>query len=178
MKTFNYDRKVTGNGSSYNPETLVRQAYSVGSAVIPNVDISMSTGTADFQFDAFYLSTITIPAGTSVSLDLVGGLTDAEGNPINFAAIKSISLWVKEADYKKSVRFGPQGEANANQLWFGGVGADSYVVITSYLTNDDPITGWPVVAGSSDVLMITNPTGVGTGDDDVTIVINILGISA
>ena len=176
-KSITFDRRVTGSGICRNPDTQVVQSFSIGAGLVPSCDVSYSYGTGDFEVNAWYFERVTLGVGDLLSLDLRGGLADGEGNAVSFAAVKSFNVWVVDPDHQKSVRVGPQGEANANRLWFGGTGATVYEVVTAHLLKDSPLDGWPVAAGSTDIVAISNPAGDGTADDEVTVVIAILGIA-
>lgn len=68
----------------------------------------------------------TIAAGATDSIDL-GSVTDILNRPTAFSRLVSLELVITSSS--GVVRLGPQGQANAAQLFFGGVTADHWIDI-------------------------------------------------
>ncbi|AMV25438.1 hypothetical protein VT84_13635 [Gemmata sp. SH-PL17] len=167
--------KIVSGGRWTNSATSVKQSVSIatGDPVMPPIDLGYTNGTGTAQCDLWYCKRRTLAANTTESLDLRGGLTDPEGNAINFAHVKRVVISILEPDGTKSLRVGPQNVTNAAQLWFGGTGATAYETVKTFLYKDEPFTGWATTAGSADLLPVFNPSLT----DAVTYGIWVLGTS-
>lgn len=121
---------------------------------------SVNNGTEDDQANAIYYDDFSIAASGTLDIDLSGSLTDAHGNALLFTAIKEIMVIA--------------GAANANPLVIGNGGVNSFIgpfgaaahTVAVAPANRADFTnysaaGWPVVAGTGDILRLTNG-GAGT----------------
>lgn len=166
--------------------------YNAGSAVSGLMDrirvgqqgfdcdqITLKYGTADtldagaLRVNDWYAAEHTISAGATLSLDLNGNSTykNPFGVTLAFTKIKFVLVSVQDPDGVKYVKVGPQNEANAAQLWFGGVGAHAYDAVYWHTAKGGPIAGWAITAGTGDILPIINP-----GGSSVTVVVFIAGV--
>lgn len=121
---------------------------------------SVGNGTDVDQASAVYFDDFTIAASGTLDIDLSGSLTDAHGNVLVFTAIKEIMVIA--------------GAANANTIVVGNGGVNSFIgpfgaaahtlavgpADRADLTNYSA-AGWPVVAGTGDILRLANG-GAGT----------------
>lgn len=162
--------RISFGGAYENSTTLVKQV--LGEALLPAVTLGLTYGTGADQVNAWYVALRTLGATTTESLDLRGGLTDPEGATVSFEYVKRVVISISSPDGTKSLIVGPQGVANAAQLWHGGTGASNHETTYSFLWKERPITGWATTAGTADLLPIQNPGGA-----SVTYGIWILGVA-
>lgn len=127
-----------------------------GGPIIPSLKTQYSYGTGDNQVNKWYLARRTLAATTFDNLNLTSGLT-ALGATQAFTALKRVLVAIVSPDGTKSLRVGPQNQANANALWFAGVTANFYETVYTSIKKDRPITGWAVTAATTDILSIYNP---------------------
>lgn len=130
----------------------------------------ISNGTEADEANAIYFDDFQIAASGTLDIDLSGSLTDAHGNALLFTAIKEIMVIA--------------GAANANPLVIGNGGVNSFIgpfgaaahTVAVAPANRADFTnysaaGWPVVAGTGDILRLAN----GGADTAVTGRIVIVG---
>ena len=133
----------------------------------------VDNGTTIGKANAIYVDDFSIPASSTLALDLSGSLEDAHGNPLVFTAIKEI-LIVTAAGNVNNVVVG-NGGANS---FLGPLGAIAHTV--TLLPNNRlnvsnySAAGWPVVAATGDILQLAN-SGAGSA---VTGTIVIVGVTA
>jgi hypothetical protein len=129
----------------------------------PDFDIPASTsfvpGTGQGQADVCFMDTRTLAASATENLDLAGALTDAIGRVLNLAKVKAIMI-----------RTAP---TNTNDVIIGGAATNGFVGPFGAATHTlairpggefllaAPGPGWPVTAGTGDLLKILNG-GAGT----------------
>jgi hypothetical protein len=107
---------------------------------------------------AYYASRV-LAATTFDLLDLSGSLTDAFGTVIAATKLKLAVVSVSAPDGAKKLRVGPQGQSNVIPGPWGGVGATVYKEVTHWsLVAWEPVAGFSVVGGTSDIFPIYNPT--------------------
>lgn len=131
---------------------------------------ALTDGTGPNQANRRWVSQRTLAASASESIDLSGVLVDAFGAVLAFTAIKAI-LVVAAAGNTNDVIV---GNAASNQFIgpFGAAVHTAAVRPGGELLFVAPATGWPVVAGTGDLLRILNG-GAGT---PVTYDITLIGI--
>jgi hypothetical protein len=143
-------------------------------AVFSEDDItSLGDGTGANQADLIWSDTRTLAASATENLDLAGSLVDALGSTLTFARVKAI--YVHAAD------------GNVNDVVFGGAASNGFVGPFADATDKIKVksggtwaivapgaTGYPVTAGTGDILLVANG-GSGTS---VTYDIVIIGASA
>jgi hypothetical protein len=117
-------------------------------------DITYGTGAV--QATTWYRAQRTLAAGAAESLDLSGSLLSPFGDTLTFTRVIGIVVAIVNADGTASVRVGPQGVANP---WMGpwGTTADYLKVRYWWSMTDGSAAGWPVTAGTADILRISNP---------------------
>lgn len=149
-------------------------AAAVAGAGGAGLTVEFADGTGSGQANGMYAATLTLAAGTGQSLNLrtAGGLLDALNAAVNWSALKSLVVQVREPDGTKSVRVGPQGTAAAAQLWFAGVAAGDYHTVRNWMVWQDQYTGW-VLSDSAGVVRLHNP-GAGT----ITVDVLAIGVKA
>lgn len=134
---------------------------------------NLDSGTGLNAADRIYVDTNTLTASSTVDIDLAGSLTDALGAALTFARVKGIFLRAAVGNTNNVVL----GAAASNQF-FGPFGAATHTTNVKpggYLAMLAPdAVGWPVTAGTGDLLRVTNG-GAGTS---VTYDIVIIGASA
>jgi len=158
----NTDDRLSGGGAITDSSTAVSQSASFGSGVLPTIRYRYSYGTGSGQVNAWYLARRTLAATTFDNLNLTSGLTTL-GTTFSFTKLKRVLVAIIDPDGTKSLRVGPQNQANANPLWFAAVTANFYETTYTYVLKDRPVTGWDVAAASTDILSIYNP-GAGSLD--------------
>lgn len=129
------------------------------------------TGTANGQADRVFTDTRTLAASASEDLDLAGALADPLGGTAVFAEIVAMEIRAAAGNTNNVVI----GNADAN-AWVGPLGATGTFAVPpgGVVVFHHPGAGWPVVAGTGDLLQVEN-SGSGTG---VTYDIVIIGRSA
>lgn len=135
--------------------------------------VLLADGTGANQADLVYSGTRTLSASGSEELDLAGGLEDAFGATLTFAKIKGILIKAASGNTNNVVVGG--AASNAFQGPFGATN-DTIAVKPGgqFLISAPNAAGWPVTAGTGDLLKIANSSGT-TG---VTYDIVIIGTSA
>lgn len=134
------------------------------------------SGTAADQADRIWTDTRTITASGTDDLDLAGGLTDAFGTAITFARVRALLVTADPTNTNLVIL----GNAAAN----GWSGTNTPFTATTTTHRIQPgglnlyiapqADGFPVTAGTADILRVTNSAG-GT---PVTYTIIIIGCSA
>lgn len=120
---------------------------------------AFESGTGDGQIDAWWHDERTLAATTNDDLDIRGGTASAFGDLVlSFAKVKLVVININTPTSAKYLRVGPQGVANAFQGWHGGVAAGNYDEFYHSFVMFSPYAGWPVTAGTGDILRIYNPT--------------------
>lgn len=154
MSTYNLKLSTQGNGTWDNGVGLTDQ-IAIGTA-FPNLDLILAQAGPDvFQQ---YLANISVVAGAPLDLDLNGALVDDVGRTLSLTKLYFAVLALTTQDGTKSLQWGPQSVTNAAQLWFGAATGSSIVYTAEQQQNK---YGWPIVAGTGDLLRIKNP-GSGT----------------
>lgn len=135
----------------------------------------LGNGTDSGEADLVFADTRTLASGAVEDLDLAGGLTDPLGNTLNFARVKAI-LVRADADNIDDVIVGG-GVSDGFQGPFGA--ADNTVAVPpgGALLLAAPQDGWPVTAGTGELLQIASE-GDASPPSSVTYDIVIVGASA
>jgi hypothetical protein len=139
--------------------------------------VSLDDGTGAGQANRIFADTRTLAASTPEDLDLAAGaLTDAYGNVLTFARIKGLVVSAAAGNTNNVV----VGNATSN-TWVGPFGAAAHTVAvrpgetkTIVACGEDDAVGYPVTAGTGDILKVLN----GGGTTSVTYTIVIVGTSA
>lgn len=128
-----------------------------GVSPIPALDFSLTFGTGSGQANWLYYASRTVATVTADNLDLSGSLTDAFGNSITATKLKLLIVAIASPDGTKALRVGPQSVSNAATLNFSG--STAYITVTDWCAVvNEPVAGYTISAGSSDVLGIYNPS--------------------
>lgn len=132
--------------------------------ILKDVILALTNGVGANQADLYWSDTRTLTTGAADSIDLAGVLTDpAFGNVLTFARIKAIFIWNKLAANKQLVVGG------GSNPWIGaGALATKINPGGAILLTSPDATAYPVVAGTGDILTITNASG---GDSTYDIII-------
>jgi hypothetical protein len=170
-ETLSVNERVTGGGRIFDSVTLQSQPAVYGRGVLPARGVQLSYGAGDLQANKQYVARRTLAAAAYDLIDLAGGVNDYKGAAIAFTKVKRIYLALVNPDGAKSLRVGPQNQANAAQLGWGGVGAEASCEVFTELDWPHPYAGWAVTAGTGDILPVYNP-----GADPVEYAIWILGL--
>ena len=121
--------------------------------------INLVDGTGADQANAIYIDDFSIAASGALNYDLAGALTDRLGNLLVFTAIKAIYL-VADAANVNNIILG-----NGATPFIGPFGAATHTVTVGpggvVLLAERTAAGWPVVAGTGDILKLAN-SGAGT----------------
>lgn len=144
-----------------------------GHAPAPAGAIALSDGTGANQANDVFERLVTVPDGEALLIDLKGGAGELNvlNQPLAFAAVKSVELILTTAPAAGvSLRVGPQGAANAAQLWFQAATANFWTEVRDRFAMFDRVTGWGLDA-THKVLAISNP-----GAADVSAWLRIIGV--
>ena len=112
------------------------------------------------QLNTFYRAARTFAAGANEDLDLAGGLTDDYGATITFTEVKVLYIENTSATETLSI-----GGAAANALASLFANVNDILKLppkTKLLLWSEDATGYAVVAGTGDLLRVTNSGGAGT----------------
>ncbi len=131
------------------------------------VPITFTSGTGSGQANEIFTDSRAISSGSSESLDLAGGLTNAIGGTITFATIKAI---IVESDTANTVDI-TVGNAASNGFTgpFGGATHTVAVRPGGVAVFIAPKTGWTVTASTGDLLKVA------AGAADITYRITLVG---
>jgi len=130
----------------------------LGTAKIPltkDLSLTFSNGTGANKAQAVFADNRSLAASASEDLDLSGALVDVYGNTISFATIKAI-LVVADSTNGSTLSIGGAA-TNAFVNWVAN--ASDIVKIRSggfLLLAAPDVTGYPVTAGTGDLLHIAN----------------------
>jgi len=132
-------------------------------------DVAFANGSGLNQADRLYSNHFTIAASGTQDLDLAGSLTDIFGAVITMVRVKAIIIIAAAANVNNVV----VGNAASNQF-VGPFGAAAHTVavkpggILAMIAPD--ATGWPVTAGTGDILHLANSSSGSGVDFDIAII--------
>lgn len=124
------------------------------------------SGTAQVA-DLVYHGNRTLGSGASETIDLFGSVTDAFGNTLSFARVKTITIENESGSMTLTI-----GNAVSPIAIFDPATATVTVPPLGFLCLAGPLSGWPVTDATADGLKITNSAGA-----SATYNIHILGAS-
>lgn len=120
--------------------------------------IQFADGTGAGQANQVFEAALSVAATTMQLYDLKGG--NGELDVLNVAlamtAVKFVYLEITTPASGTSLRFGPQGQTNAAQLWFQAATANFYSTVYSKYMMEDARAGWALDA-THKVLGVYNP---------------------
>lgn len=130
-----------------------------GTAPTPSGSWALTDGTGSAQANQVYESLFTIAAGVTLQIDLKSGA--GEKDVLNLAlamtAVKSVEVLLSTTPAAGvSLQLGPQGLANAAQLWFQAATANFYDTIRDRFANQDRAVGWALDA-THKIVGVKNP---------------------
>lgn len=130
-----------------------------------------SNGVAANQADRLYAAKGTINPSTTLTLDLAAGLTDVFGASITFARVKLFYFELTTDTAGSSVTLGASGTFPA-KLWFGDAATDTLTVQNGglFLIEAPTAAGYPVTAGTADLLAIVNNDSVNVATYRIAII--------
>lgn len=152
--------EIKGQGT-FEKDTDVTSAiesFSIGSNDFDEIKTDWTNGTGSNQANSLWTDERTLANGATDSLDLAGGLTDVYGATITFAVLKCLLIHIDSADGTKALRVGPRSVSNAFTGPWGD--ATDFVTVHKTLYMEEPFTGWTVTAGTGDLLIVNNNSGV------------------
>lgn len=126
-----------------------------------------TNGTGANQANRAWHDTRTLTTGANEDLDFAGGVTDAFGNAVTFAAIKAIYVFAKTANTTNLTISRP-----ANGLVLFAASGDALAVLKPggmFLYTDPSAAGLTVTASTGDLLNIANSAGASASYDIVVI---------
>lgn len=135
-------------------------------------DLIIGSGTGADQSDLAYFNTRSISAASNEDLDLAGGLTSPIGETLTFVEVTAILIRAASSNGGNIV-FGPASANGFNGPFGDASDRTSLAAGEAYLITNKG-TGWPVTAGTGDLLNVANDDGGAAGDYDIV----ILGRSA
>lgn len=145
----------------------VEDAFSLGSAEWPKVDVSFAQGTGDNQADAAWGAKFSIATNSTTTLTLRGGAANCvngRGETIQFSVIKLLVVTVYDLLANKEIRLG------GTWAGFGARSTDKERVRTVSV-KCDPLAGQAVSADQT--LTLENPS---TGVNPTAFTVAILGL--
>lgn len=151
--------RVIGGGQVRDTATGAFQPAVFGADVLPSATLTLTTGTGNQQVNQWYCARRTLAGTTFDLLDLSGGLTNGLGQTVTLTKLKYVRLSVVSPDGTKALRIGPQNQAAAAQLWFGGTGATVYDTVYETVEHRMTYAGWTITGTTADILPIYNPGG-------------------
>lgn len=127
----------------------------------------LANGTAANQANNIYVDAFSLLTGANVSIDLAGSLVNPLNEAVVFTAVKTILI---EADATNTTDL---TVGNGTNPFVGPFGAGAHTLTIPpggcVLLHNPSAAGWPVVAGTGDVLKITNASGA-TATGRITII--------
>lgn len=130
-----------------------------GTSPTPSGLFQLTDGTGTGAANSAYESAFTVAAGATKLIDLKGGNgeTDVLGVALAMTAVKGVELIITTTPATGvSLRFGPQNQTNAAQLWFQAVTANFWQEVKDRFAMFDRHAGWSI-GSSTKVLAIHNP---------------------
>lgn len=156
---------IVGNLTGDNDIAVVTAALAKTKARV------FKTGAGANQANLAFSDTRTLAASAVENLDLAGGLVDVFGVALNFAKVKAIMVVAADANTNDVVIGGA-----ASSPFYGPFGGPTHklnVAPGGQIQLVAPgLAGWPVAAGTGDILKIAN----GGSDSPVTYDIIIVGV--
>lgn len=130
--------------------------------------IAFADGTGLGKVAKMHVSTRTLAASASETLDLAGGtLTDPQGQVVTFTKIKVLHVRPSASNPGTVIVGGTP--ANGFLGWFGSAANQIAIPPGGVLLIVDPNTGWTVTAGTGDLLKIANGSGSASATYDIEI---------
>lgn len=131
--------------------------------LVKNYTVDLASGTGANAADRIFTDTRTLAASTTETLDLAGSLVDAFGNTITFARIRALGIFASGANTNNVLVGG-----NASNQFINWVSDPTDIIIVrpggGFLLYATDTTGYPVTAGTGDLLKVAN-SAAGTGVD-------------
>jgi hypothetical protein len=130
----------------------------MGTSPMPIGLTTFADGTGAGQANQVFLASFSINATTMQLYDLKGG--NGELDVLNAAlamtAVKLVIVEITTPAASTSIRFGPQNQTNAAQLWFQAATANFYDTVSDALFQKDARAGW-ALDSTHKVLGLYNP---------------------
>lgn len=148
---------VSGGWSHVINQLTAQERF--GKTPAPIGTMSLADGTGSQQANQLFAADISIPTVTMQLYDLKGGNgeVDVMNRTLAMTKLVGVYLEITEPASTKTLRFGPQAQTNAAQLWFFAATANYYDVMQSKLLMVDEYTGWTLDA-THKVIAIYNPS--------------------
>lgn len=138
-----------------------------------NQGVALENGTGVGQADRIFSDERTLAASANEDLDLAGALLDAIGGTAAMARVKAIIVFASDTNTNNVIVGGA-----ASNAFVGPFGAATHTLQVRpggfYCNVCRDATGWPVTAGTGDLLRVAN-SGAGS---PVTYRIIVIGCSA
>lgn len=136
----------------------LRATGKFGGSTWPAGSLSFEDGTGSGQANFVYRVALSVPATTMQTYDLKGG--GGELDTLNVAmaatAVKFVFLQITTSGASTSLRFGPQNQTDAAQLWYQAVTANFYETVLDKFMMSDARAGWALGASTKKVC-VYNP---------------------
>jgi hypothetical protein len=150
--------KVNITGGFTQTAGALTAAGRLGTSPMPLGLTTFADGTGAGQANQVFLAPFSINATTMQLYDLKGG--NGELDVLNVAlamtAVKLVIVEITTPAASTSIRFGPQNQTNAAQLWFQATTANFYDTVLDGLLQKDARAGW-ALDGTHKVLGLYNP---------------------
>jgi hypothetical protein len=135
------------------------EGQSPSAAILESLLVNLTDGTGANQANALYIDEFSIAASGTLDIDLAGALTDILGQATVFSAVKAVLL-VADAANVNNVVYG-----NGTNPFVGPLssGAATFTALPGggFIWINPSAAGWPVVAGTGDIVRLAN-SGAGT----------------
>lgn len=129
-----------------------------GTAPVGSFDLADGTGSG--QANCVFAADFSIATTAFQLYDLKGG--GGELDVVNVAlamtAVKEVLIQITTPGASTSIRFGPQAQTNAAQLWFQAATTNFWQEIRNILWAADPVSGW-ALDSTHKVIALYNPGG-------------------
>lgn len=122
---------------------------------LPTGRISFTDGSGSGNVNRIAVLNFSILTTATQTYDLQSGQTDVLGRSLVLTKLKLVYIELTAAN-TGDIWFGPQGQSNAVELWFDGVGSAARQRIRQHFLYSDPV-GYTIDA-THKVIAITNST--------------------
>ncbi len=135
--------------------------------LLSGLDINIGYGTGPNQCDQVFADQRTLGASASEDLDLRGSLVDPWGNSFSPAKLKVALIRALPSNLHDLIVGG--AAVNAFVGWFGDASDTEKAPPSGIILRTNLVTGWPVTAGTGDLLKLLNGGAGGSNLFDIAL---------
>lgn len=150
--------KINWTGGYTHTSGALTASGRFGTSPMPAGLTTFADGTGVGQANQVFSKTFSILTTATQLYDLKGG--NGELDVLNVAlamtAVKLVLIEITTPAASTSIRFGPQNQTNAAQLWFQAATANFYDTVHSKFMQEDARAGWALDA-THKVIALNNP---------------------